>query len=653
MGVRELRREELGPDAPQAIRVLLVGRWDALDPLAERLQRDQTGRRLAFTFAPTVEAALDLSQDAPHELCILDGAVGEEAARKMLRGIRARRPPVPVLVLARSPSDGVAVQALQEGARDYLLWSETDATTLFRTLRALLRAEALERERLHWYQAHRRLFRSSLAPAFRLRLDGRVEDCNEAFARALGYESSEQVAGGVHLEPYGEGSGTGREVAEPDAGWIFDVAPGVPWELAVRRRDGSPLRVEMCCHLLEPVPGASPMLEGTLQPLDPPPGPEGTAHQLFEGPGTREEGLLVVRSDGTLGGWNAEAARLLGRVCAATPRPGDRLRLDRVVDDRGRPLAERLDFVERVLKGSESLSGLTLGLLCGDEEPIWVSVSTTQMSSGSGAEPWAILVSLVDDAATRRVEQQMLQAQKMEVMGHLLGSVAHDFRNLLTAIEGYSQVLLRGLDKDDARRAAVREIFQACRTASGLTGQLLAFSRRQEPKTELFELGHVVANLRGLLDRLVGRRGELEVELAAAGAVRADPVRVEQVLMNLVVNARDALDGDGRIVVTAMNVDVPDARATAFRPDPEGDWVMLAVTDNGVGMDEATRRRVFEPFFTTKETGKGTGLGLTTVSRIVEAAGGRVRVESAPGEGTTVRVFLPRVKGGPQTHADA
>ncbi|HSJ26487.1 MAG TPA: PAS domain S-box protein [Longimicrobiales bacterium] len=231
----------------------------------------------------------------------------------------------------------------------------------------------------------------------------------------------------------------------------------------------------------------------------------------------------------------------------------------------------------------------------------------------------------------RQVELELRQAQKMEAIGQLAGGVAHDFNNLLTVITSYSEVLLADLPENAPARTDVEEIRRAAGRASTLTRQLLAFSRRQVLQPRDLDLNHVVADMEKLLRRVIGETIALECRPGTdVGHVRADPGQIEQVIINLAVNARDAMPGGGSVVLT-----------TSRRRTAGGDYAVLSVTDTGTGMDELTVQHIFEPFFTTKPEGQGTGLGLATVHGIVTQSGGRVEVDSAPGRGSTFHVLLP------------
>jgi two-component system cell cycle sensor histidine kinase/response regulator CckA len=243
-------------------------------------------------------------------------------------------------------------------------------------------------------------------------------------------------------------------------------------------------------------------------------------------------------------------------------------------------------------------------------------------------------------------DEQLRQAQKMEAIGRLAGGVAHDFNNLLTAIIGYTEVINERQDVDDLTRRDVAQIRKASDRATALTRQLLAFSRKQFLNPTVLDLNETASGMLQMLPRVIGEHIKTTVLLAGDLArVKADASQMEQVLVNLVVNARDAMATGGHLTIETCNITLtpPRLQNENLKVEP-GPYVMLAVTDTGTGMDAATRARAFEPFFTTKPKGKGTGLGLATVYGIVEQSGGGISLDSAPGRGTSIRVYLPATK---------
>jgi len=243
----------------------------------------------------------------------------------------------------------------------------------------------------------------------------------------------------------------------------------------------------------------------------------------------------------------------------------------------------------------------------------------------------------------RQAEEQLLQAQKMEAVGRLAGGIAHDFNNVLTAVLGYAELLRPAFDGDERRQGWVREIVEAGRRASALVDQLLSFSRGQISEPVPLDVGEVVRGMRALIERVIGEQVVLHTELdPALGSTMNDPHRIEQVVLNLAVNARDAMPNGGTLTISTDNVELD--RVTAERAGvASGPYVRLAVSDNGIGMDAATVAQAVEPFFTTKERGKGTGLGLSTVYGIVSGSRGHLEIRTEAGHGATMSVYLPRV----------
>ena len=289
----------------------------------------------------------------------------------------------------------------------------------------------------------------------------------------------------------------------------------------------------------------------------------------------------------------------------------------------------------RVPEGQETIA------LAADGRTVPIEISGSLVEIGGER----LMLAIVRDVSERKqLEEQFRQAQKMEAVGRLAGGVAHDFNNLLTVILGYTDVVNNQLSAENPLREEVEQIRKAGERAAALTRQLLTFSRTQVLLPQLIDVGEIVTDIDKMLRRLIGEDVVLSTVCdPATGRIKADPGQLEQVLMNLAVNARDAMPGGGRLTIEARNVDFNEADAREHTAEP-GRYVMITVSDTGSGMDPETKSHIFEPFFTTKEKGKGTGLGLATVYGIVKQSGGFLWVSSEPGRGTAFQICLPRVE---------
>jgi len=275
----------------------------------------------------------------------------------------------------------------------------------------------------------------------------------------------------------------------------------------------------------------------------------------------------------------------------------------------------------------------------GKEFPVEVSLSTVETEEGTFA------IAFVSDITHRKqLEEQLLHAQKMEAVGRLAGGVAHDFNNMLTVISGYNRMILDELSPMDPLRGNAEEVLKAADRAAALTNQLLAFSRRQIMRPCVINVNKVIANTQKMLLRLIGEDIQLVLQPSLDVAnIRADPSHIEQAIVNLAVNSRDAMPTGGRITIETANAHLDENYARTHLGVRPGNFVMIAVSDTGHGMDSETRRHIFEPFFTTKERGKGTGLGLATVYGMVKQSGGDIWVYSELGQGTTFKLYFPAV----------
>ena len=303
-------------------------------------------------------------------------------------------------------------------------------------------------------------------------------------------------------------------------------------------------------------------------------------------------------------------------------------------------------MMQRILQ-EESLPHFEVAMLRKDGRKVFLEASVRVISSNGKKQ--AIQGIARDVTERRNLENQLRQVQKLEAIGRLSGGLAHDFNNLLCVISGHTEILAERLEPASAANRSVAQIKKATDSAAALTRQLLAFSRKQVFHPRTLDLNTIVLETERLLERLIGEHIEFFTALdPALGPVHVDPVQIEQVLVNLVLNARDAMAHGGKLTIETSNVSVEENYVSKRSIIPPGHYVLLSVTDTGCGMDAETQSRLFEPFYTTKELGKGTGLGLATVYGIVKQSGGFLWVYSELGRGTTFKVYFPRVDASPE-----
>jgi PAS domain S-box-containing protein len=360
--------------------------------------------------------------------------------------------------------------------------------------------------------------------------------------------------------------------------------------------------------------------------------------------------IMVFGPPGELLYFNEAAARMLGlsapgvdvKRFVGAPMEEVLGRIE-IRDEDGNPIDPAKTPIRVALEGLEVAPTMLRYRIAGQGPERWLITKVKPILDEAGKVRMAISISQ-DTTELRKAEEQFRQAQKMEAIGRLAGGVAHDFNNLLTAINGYSDLLQGMTDDGDPRKPYLEEIRKAGERAASLTNQLLVYSRRQIVAPRIVDVNSVVVHMEKMLRRLIGEDIDLDVRLKPdLRSVRADPGQLEQVILNLAVNARDAMPLGGRIDLSTGDVSVGDGFMVNNEPVHPGHYIVLAVADSGTGMDEAVKNRIFEPFFTTKKMGRGTGLGLATVYGIVKQSGGHIGVESEKGRGTAFRILFPSV----------
>jgi PAS domain S-box-containing protein len=347
-----------------------------------------------------------------------------------------------------------------------------------------------------------------------------------------------------------------------------------------------------------------------------------------------DKGLNILRVNPTMERWYGHAMPLAGKKCYQAYHNRDR--------------ACETCPTRKTLQTGKASHEIVPKTGPGGRQVGWLDLYSFPLFDNATGRLVGIIEYVRDITDRKKAEDQLLLSQKLEAVGRLAAGISHDLNNLLTAIGAYADLLMMDIPETDAARLQVLEIRNAVEQAAALTGQLLAFSRKQVLQPKVLDLNAVLGSMEGILRRLIGEHIELDIRQAAQlGRVRANPGQLEQVILNLAVNARDAMPQGGTLTIASADVDLEEEALPGRLGIETGPYVLLTVADTGCGMDEELQKHIFEPFFTTKERHKGTGLGLSTVFGIVKQSKGGISVASSPGKGATFRVYLPRVPDAP------
>ena len=576
------------------------------------------------------------------EIILSDYSMPQFDGLRALKLLQEHDLEIPFIVVSGTIGEEVAVEAMRSGANDYLMKSNLArlGPTIARELqeaenhRARRRAEAALRES---EDRHRDLIEHSRDLICTHDLTGRILSVNQTAAELLGYDQETLLSKNIEEILF---SGSQNEfdsyVAE------LQKTGSAQGTMTVQTRGGEK-RVWDYNNTLRTEGVSVPIVRGMAHDVTEQSQAEKSLREnqarLAGIVNSAMDAIISVDSDQRIVLFNTAAERILG--CPASEAIGQSI--ERFIPQPFRQQHQQhiRDFGERgvtsrSMRSQRALSGLRAD---GEEFPIEASISQIEVA---GQKLFTVI--LRDITERTQLEEQLRQSQKMEAIGRLAGGVAHDFNNVLTVIIGYSQLVQAQLDDASPLRHDLEEIETAGHRAAGLTAQLLAFSRKQVLQPRVLDLNEVISDVDKMLRRLIGEDIDLiTIARPDLGRVKADPGQIEQILLNLAVNSRDAMPRGGKLTIETADIELDEIYASSHADVVPGPYVMLAVSDTGHGIDAETQSHIFEPFFTTKLPGKGTGLGLSTVFGIVKQSGGHVWVYSEPGHGAAFKVYFPRV----------
>jgi PAS domain S-box-containing protein len=597
--------------------------------------KEQDSDHTELTYAKSMHEAEQYLAAHAVDIIILDLGLPDAQGLEAVKRAHAAAPRVPLVVLTNLDDESLATQALKEGAQDYLIKGQIETRGLLRALRHSVERKIMD-DVLFGEKERAQVTLNSIGDAVVCTdTAGNITFLNLVAEKMTGWSRQEALDRPM-VEVCRILDATTRKIIANPMAIVLNRSQHPPSNCILIRLDGFEIPIE---NSVAPIYDRQAKATGAVlvfRDIRERRRREDDLSRLAAVVESSYDAILSLTPEGVILTWNHGARRMYGysteeavgqSILVLSPRdqPTGVSRLPE--------MGERADTVEQF----ETIHAKK------DGTQIHVAITLSPIKDANGQ---VVGVSSVarDITESKHLEKMFRTAQKMEAVGLLAGGIAHDFNNLLSVIIGYSEMLLNSTKSDIKMHGRCEEIKKAGDRAASLTRQLLAFSRQQVLEPKVLNLNTVVLETGKMLKRLIGEDIELQTALhPQLGSVKVDPSQMEQIIMNLVVNARDAMPEGGKLVIETSNVELDEKYAHLHPPLLAGRYVLLAVTDTGTGMDQQTQAHIFEPFFTTKEPGKGTGLGLSTIYGVLKQSGGHIWVYSELGHGSVFKVYLPQV----------
>ena len=567
---------------------------------------------------------------------VLDGEVNDDRFHSLWPHPEIRSAISVPMQVANKVIGTININAINR-ARPFNLGQMKALTILASTAAAALESSSLYSKVLSAEERYRTIFENAIEGLFQSTADGRFITANPAFARILGYESPAEMIAAIN--DIGQQLYVQPEARVEGLRILRERGVLVGFEFQAYRKDGEKIWLSENRRSVRDQDGVELYFEGSIEDITERKRSEAELRKSEERYRELVENARDIIYEHDLAGKYTVANKAAEQITGYSV--AEILTLNTVQTIAPEFIDKAQQMLMRKLAG-ETVTAYEIEVIAKDGHRVALDVNSRLVFQNG--VPIGVQGIARDVTERKQLEDQLRQSQKLEAVGQLAGGVAHDFNNLLTVIGGYSDLVLRRLPQASPLIANVAEIKKAGDRASGLTRQLLAFSRKQILQPVVLDLNSVVSNLEKMLRRLIGEDIELLTTTEPnLGQVKADPGQVDQVIINLIVNARDAMPEGGKLMIQTANVVLDEEYTHDHVPCLPGSYIMLAVSDTGIGMDAERQARIFEPFFTTKAAGKGTGLGLSTAYGIVKQSGGNIWVYSEVGKGTTFKIYLPRV----------